>query len=286
MAHVEGLPAGTECTNQLVSVVTVSLNAARTIEDTIASVSFQQADFGFEHVCVDGGSTDGTREIIDRWASRSSRVRRIYESDSGIFDAMNKGLRAARGEYVLFLNADDFLISANTLATAMRGLASQSADNPDLVVGNVCMGQPEANGLWRHRKVPALLGRVRGFGLYPPHQGMFAKRELLARVGGFDARCRFAGDLIQYYDLERQFALSMRRLTACVAFMRAGGAANSGWSAIFGGSAEIYSHARSTRGVARAAATVFVKSVQSVCEVRYGPLSQKRWFAQAQQPSE
>src|SRR4051794_32136376 len=90
--HVESSPAGTECTDQLVSVVTVSLNAAGRIEDTLASVSFQQADFGFEHVCVDGGSTDGTREIIDRWASRSSRIRRVYEADSGIFDAMNNGL--------------------------------------------------------------------------------------------------------------------------------------------------------------------------------------------------
>src|ERR1700722_12875645 len=91
-----------------VSVITVSLNAAATIEDTIASVSMQQADFAVEHICVDGGSVDATRVSIDRWAAHSSRLVRVYEPDSGIFDAMNKGLRAARGEYVLFLNADDF----------------------------------------------------------------------------------------------------------------------------------------------------------------------------------
>jgi len=277
--HVERSPAGTECTDQLVSVVTVSLNAAQTIEDTLASVSFQSAEFGFEHVCVDGGSTDGTREIIDRWAGRSSRIRRVYERDRGIFDAMNNGLRAARGEYVLFLNADDFLVAANTLATAMQGLAARCANNPDLVVGNVCMGQPEANGLWRRRKVPALLGRVRGFGLYPPHQGMFAKREVLGKVGGFDARCRFAGDLIQYYDLERQFPLSIRRLDEYVTFMRAGGAANSGIGSISGGSMEIYRHFRPIRGAVRAAAMVLVKSLQSVSEIRYGALVGSRWFA-------
>jgi glycosyltransferase involved in cell wall biosynthesis len=272
-------PARAGRTDPLVSVVTVSLNAARTIEDTITSVFLQQADFPFEHVCVDGGSTDGTREIIDRWAMRSDRIRRTYEADRGIFDAMNNGLRVTRGEYVLFLNADDFLVAPDTLATAMQGVAPNAADNPDLVVGNVCMGLLGSRGVWRHRKVPTLLGRVRGFGLYPPHQGMFAKRELLASVGGFDARCRFAGDIIQYYDLERLFPLSVRRLRTYVAFMRAGGAANSSFGAVSGGSMEVYQHFRPIRGPAGAFAMVLVKSLQSICEVRYGTLAAQRWFA-------
>ena len=145
-----------------VSVVTVALNAAASIADTMASVSRQQADFNVEHICIDGGSTDGTRAIIDRWAMQSDRVRRIYEADSGIFDAMNKGLRAAHGEYVLFLNADDFLVSPDTLARAMQGLAPQSPDNPDLVVGDVAMGRPGRRGVWRRRHVPRVLPRLRG----------------------------------------------------------------------------------------------------------------------------
>jgi len=272
-------PARAKRTDPLVSVVTVSLNAAETIEDTIASVSLQQTDFDFEQVCVDGGSRDGTRDIIDRWAARSDHIRRVYEPDQGIFDAMNNGLRAARGEYVLFLNADDFLVAADTLAVALQGLTPKSTTNPDLVVGNVCMGRPGSRGVWRHRKVPALLGRVRGFGLYPPHQGMFAKRQLLESVGGFDARCRFAGDLIQYYDLERRFPLSMRRVGNHVAFMRAGGAANSGLGAVRRGSMEIFRHFRPIRGAAGAAAMVLVKSLQSICEVRYGAPVSQRWFA-------
>ena len=279
MEHVGAAPARAERTDPLVSVVTVSLNAVATIEDTLASVSLQQTDFAVEHICVDGGSTDGTRDRIDHWANRSDRILKVYEPDRGIFDAMNKGLEAARGEYVLFLNADDFLIAANTLALAMQGLALHSAGSPDLVVGNVCMGLPGSRGVWRHRQVPALLGRVRGLGLYPPHQGMFAKRELLGRVGGFDARCRFAGDLVQYYDLERQFRLSVRRIGQYVAFMRAGGAANSGLGAVCGGSMEIFRHFRPIRGAAGAAAMVFVKSLQSVSEMRYGTIVAPRWFA-------
>ena len=112
-----------------VSVVTVSLNAARTIADTLVSVSMQQAPFEIEHGCVDGGSKDGTREIIDRWAVHSPRIRRVFEPDSGIFDAMNKGLRTARGDFVLFINADDFLVAEDVLARAMRGTSPGAADN-------------------------------------------------------------------------------------------------------------------------------------------------------------
>jgi glycosyltransferase involved in cell wall biosynthesis len=272
-------PTLAERTDPFISVVTVSLNAVRTVEDTIASVSLQRLDPDFEHVCVDGGSTDGTREIIDRWAMRSPRIRRIYETDRGIFDAMNKGLRAARGEYVLFLNADDFLLAPDTLATAMQGLAPLATSNPDLVVGNVYMGEPGSLGVWRRRKVPLLLGRLRGFGLYPPHQGMFAKRPLLESVGGFDSRCRFAADIIQYYDLERRFPLSVRRIRTYVSFMRAGGAANGGLAAMSAGSREVYRHFRPVRGRAAAATMVIVKSLQSLSEVRYGTPAAQRWFA-------
>jgi glycosyltransferase involved in cell wall biosynthesis len=263
-----------------VSVVTVALNAAASIADTMASVSRQQADFNVEHICIDGGSTDGTRAIIDRWAMQSGRIRRIYEADSGIFDAMNKGLRAAHGEYVLFLNADDFLVSPDTLARAMQGLAPRSPDNPDLVVGNVSMGRPGSRGVWRRRHVPRMLRRIRGSGLYPPHQGMFAKRALLESVGGFDARLRFAADINQYYDLERQFRPSIRLIQSDVAFMRAGGAANSGLRAVYRGSMEIYRHLLPTHGVVRSLAMVAVKSLQSICEVRYGTLADRRWFTQ------
>ena len=127
-----------------ISIVTVSLNAATTIEDTIASVAMQQTRFAVEHICVDGGSTDGTRLIIDRWALRYERIQRIYESDGGIYDAMNKGLRIARGEYVLFLNADDFLVAANTLDVVMQGLTPGSSLNPDLIVGRCVHGNSGA----------------------------------------------------------------------------------------------------------------------------------------------
>ena len=262
-----------------VSIVTVSLNAASTIEDTIASVWMQQTEFATEHVCVDGGSVDATRGIIDRWATRSSRIVRVYEPDCGIFDAMNKGLRAARGEYVLFLNADDFFVAPDTLATAMVDLSPGAPSNPDLIVGDVSMGKLGLTGLWRRRRVPRLLGRLRGWGLYPLHQAQLTKRSLLNAMGGFDLSLRYSSDVVQYYDLERSFRPSIRFIDGDVAFMRDGGKVNAGWEARYRATAEFYKHLSSTYSPFRAAVMVGVKTLQSLMEVRWGRCPHDRWFA-------
>lgn len=261
------------------SVVTVSLNAAGTIEGTLSSVAQQKAPFGIEHICVDGGSRDDTRAIIDRWAARSGHVVRIYEPDKGIFDAMNKGLTVARGEYVLFLNADDFLMSAETLACALAACWPQSAaDAADLLVGDALMGVIGRFGVWRHRRVPRLLGRLGGIGLYPVHQAQFSKRAILLSVGGFDSRCRLASDVTQYYEVERRFSPRIEHLRFAVSFMSAGGAANRGLSAMWLGSKEIFQHLAPRVGPVRALLMVLMKTLQSVSEVRVGRCPGERWY--------
>ena len=265
--------------NPFISIITVSLNAGATIEDTLASVSRQQRDFEIEHICVDGGSTDRTRDVIDAWALQVGHIRRIYERDHGIFDAMNKGLRAAKGEYVLFLNADDFLVAPNTLVKAMDAARPGGEGNPDLIAGDVCMGVVGDHGLWRHRCAPRLLARVRGTGLFPIQQGLFAKRRVLEHAGGFDASLKLGSDVNLFYDLERRVNPTIHLLRTDVTFMRAGGAANAGLRALWLGTREIYAHLVSTHGVVRSAIMVLVKTLQSMSELRYGRCPHGRWFA-------
>lgn len=257
----------------------MSLNAEATVEDTLASVSRQERDFDIEHVCVDGGSTDRTRDIIDAWALQAAHIRRIYELDHGIFDAMNKGLRAAKGEYVLFLNADDFLVAPDTLAKAMRDARPGDDSNPDLIAGDVSMGIVGSHGLWRHRCAPRLLGRMRGTGLFPIQQGLFAKRRMIVDAGGFDANLKLGSDVNLFYDLERAINPTTHLLRTDVAFMRAGGAANAGLRALWLGTYEIYTHLVPTRGVTRSGIMVLVKTLQSLSELRYGRCRHGRWFA-------
>ena len=262
-----------------VSIVTVSLNAASTIGDAIASVSMQETSFALEHICVDGGSADETRALIDEWAARFPHIVRVYEPDTGIFDAMNKGLKAARGEYVVFLNADDFFVAPDSVANAMAGLNSGGRGNPDLIVGNVTVGTPGGWGVWRHLLVPRLLGRVRGWGLFPLHQAQFTKRDQLNSVGGFSAVLRSAADVIQYYELERRFRPTIRRLHCDVAFMRAGGRSNQGFGARYRGVRELYAWLLENYTPARAVLMVAVKSVQTLLGLRIGRCPHSRWFA-------
>jgi glycosyltransferase involved in cell wall biosynthesis len=265
--------------NPFISIVTVSLNAEATIGDTIASVCCQRASFGIEHICVDGGSRDATRPIIERWVGRGTiPLRRIFESDHGIFDAMNKGLSVARGEYVLFLNADDFLVSSNTLAAVMEGLAPGAEQNPDLVVGGASMGILGRYGIWRHRSAPRLLCAIRGWGLFPVHQAQFTKRSLLQEIGGFDAGAKLASDVNQYYDLENKMRLKIQIFRFDVAFMRAGGAANAGLKSVYKGSVEVYRHLLLTHRFPRAMGMVLVKTMQSISEIRFGRCPHDRWF--------
>jgi len=261
------------------SVVTVSLNAVRTIEGTLASVEMQNAPFRIEHVCVDGGSTDGTRDLIDSWAAKSPRIHRIFEPDRGIFDAMNKGLGAARGEYVLFINADDFLVSPDVIARAMQGITARAPDNPGIVAGNVAMGKIGLRGVWRCRRTPRLISHVHGTGFFALHQGMLAQRALLQAVGGFDSRQRYAADVTQYYELEHMLKPLVRVVDMDIAFMQAGGNANSSWRAMWRGTKETYRYLGTRYGRARALGMVLAKTLQSVSEIRYGQPPHERWFA-------
>ena len=108
-------------TSPLFSIITITYNAERWLEQTILSV-LSQSYAGIEYIVIDGGSTDGTVEIIRRYASGIAYW--TSEPDKGIYDAMNKGLQRATGDYVWFINAGDTFYAANTMqqvATLLEG---------------------------------------------------------------------------------------------------------------------------------------------------------------------
>lgn len=102
----------------LISIVTVVRNGAATIAATLDSVRIQR-QVDVEHLIIDGASSDGTVDIIK--ANESEQLRWISEPDQGIYDAMNKGISLARGEWLLFLGADDVLADPNVLADIFLG---------------------------------------------------------------------------------------------------------------------------------------------------------------------
>jgi len=258
------------------SIITVTYNNLSGLSKTSESIA-EQSFKDFEWIVVDGGSTDGTVECLSGF--ERLKIKWLSEKDNGIFDAMNKGLRIARGEYVLYLNADDFLVEPDTLVTVLAGISPGKHENPDLILGDVVMGLCGSRGWWRHRRVPGLLRRLRGTGLIPLHQAQFTRRTLLQAAGGFDPNKKYSADATQFYDLERTHRFTVRVVPRDVACMRPGGSANAGLKAIRLGTAEMYDHLKRTHGQTRAAGMVLVKTMQSLMEVRYGRCPHERWFA-------
>jgi ATP-binding cassette subfamily B protein len=176
----------------LLSIVTVCRNAAATIADTFASVRAQRSRW-IEYVVVDGDSDDGTLELIRREAGTIDVW--VSEPDRGIFDAMNKGARLARGRFLWFLNADDRLEPGAVEAVVER--LRDGGDPPGgLVVGATqridARGEPTVIDRYR----PPGSDRCEPAHAFP-HPSTIMSRELFERLGGFDPRLRIAGD----YDL-------------------------------------------------------------------------------------
>lgn len=145
---------------KLVTIITVTFNAASTLEACIESI-LRHKDEEIEFVVIDGGSKDGTVKILEKYSAAIDVM--VSEPDRGIYDAMNKGLDRANGEYILFLGADDLL-----LHIPKELLAS----GPDLVVGDVDCG----NWAFRHIRPEARLRARMHFrnGIHP--QGTFYRK--------------------------------------------------------------------------------------------------------------
>lgn len=123
----------------LISIITVVLNSVETIEKTIKSI-IGQSFTNYEYIIIDGGSNDGTIDIIRKYSSYISYW--ISEPDKGIYDAMNKGIAYAKGEYIGILNSDDWYVK-NSLST----IANQIQNNPniDIIYGNILRYYSESN---------------------------------------------------------------------------------------------------------------------------------------------
>ena len=207
----------------LITVITVSWNAASSIDATCQSVDAQTHP-EIEHLVIDGQSTDGTLDVLAR---RPNPLRIVSsEPDSGLYDAMNKGLARARGEIVVFLNADDRYSSTTILADVHRAFVETAAD---AVYGDIDMVvQVEPRRIqrrWRsglHARWKVLLG------WQVPHPGLFIRRGVIERIGAFDASFRIAADYDLMLRLVRQRDVRLHYLPLTIAEMSVGGISTSG----------------------------------------------------------
>jgi len=169
-----------------ISVITVVYNGAKYLQGTIDSIRGQDYK-NVEYIVIDGGSSDGTLEIIEANARFISYW--SSEPDTGIYDAMNKGIKAASGEYVLFINAGDSLYEADTLSRAML-----LAPEADIIVGKTMLVDAHGNTLGERRLKPPLKLNWRSFskGMLVSHQAFIARKSVTAL---FDLSYRVSSDI-------------------------------------------------------------------------------------------
>lgn len=159
---------------KLLSIITVNLNNVDGLRQTMESVKNQSADF-YEHVIVDGGSKDGSKDLIEDYALYNRRCTYwVSEPDCGIYNAMNKGIDHATGDYLLFLNSGDYL-NIEILQEVKEYL-----NGTDLVYGNLCIS--DENGIREecYKNPPFSTADIIDPTFYLPHPATFINRRLFS----------------------------------------------------------------------------------------------------------
>lgn len=206
-----------------VSIITVVLNNVQHIEDCMNSV-IQQAYKNVEYIIIDGGSTDGTIDIIKKYEKQISMW--VSEPDRGIYDAMNKGIIKSTGDIIGILNSDD--VYANEKAIG-RVIACFSNTNADTCYGDlVYVDRRDIKKNIRYWKSNSYHKDNFRRGWMPPHPTFFVKRKIYPKYGGFNLSFPLAAD----YELMLRFLYRQEVSTAyipeCLVKMRTGGSSHPG----------------------------------------------------------
>ncbi|MBI5401661.1 glycosyltransferase [Candidatus Wolfebacteria bacterium] len=202
-----------------VSIITVVFNNKKFIESAIKSV-LSQTYPDIEYIVIDGGSTDGTLEIINKYRDRIAKF--VSEPDKGIYDAMNKGLKLATGEIVGILNSDDFYADENSIKIVVKEMGKSGAgclwgdlvivdrNNPDKVVR-----------FWKSS--PYFDGKFKT-GWHPPHTTFFVRKKIYDKYGFLNLDFKIAADYELMLRFLEKHKVSSGYIPKVFVKMRGGGA--------------------------------------------------------------
>ncbi len=211
-----------------ISIITVAYNSESTIQDTMESV-LSQTWSNYEYIIVDGASTDKTLSVIHEYEKRfKGRMRYFSEPDSGIYDAMNKGVKMATGDVIGFLNSDDFYTSNDVLSTVAKYLES---DNYDAIYADIhYVFNKSIHHCERYYSSRFFRPWLMRFGLMPAHPSFYCHRTVYQKYGLHDTQYKIAAD----FDILFRFIYIHRIKTKYVpkdfVTMRLGGASTNGYT--------------------------------------------------------
>lgn len=167
-----------------VTIITVCRNARDTIEKTIQSVLSQDYN-NIEYIIIDGKSTDNTLEIINKYKSKITKT--ISESDKGIYDAMNKGIKISKGMIINFLNSGDYYYNNNTISYVVRKFEKV---NTDIIYGDAILYDEYGNIKKIHKNVDSI--SLARWAIC--HQAIFVKKSIFKKYGNFNIKYKINSD--------------------------------------------------------------------------------------------
>lgn len=199
------------------SIITLTKNNCQTLERALLSL-IDQTYKDYQHIVVDAGSTDCTQQIIRKYSQYITTI--LQDKGHGIYSALNMGIRAATGDVIGLLHADDFFADQKIL----EDIAQLFEQGADIVYGDVIFVLPDGK-IWRYWRAGKFHKRKLHFGWMPPHTTMFVRGELFKRYGLYREDMRIAAD----YDMVlRLFTkdLVVKYLPRVITVMSAGGESN------------------------------------------------------------
>jgi glycosyltransferase involved in cell wall biosynthesis len=208
-----------------VSIITVCFNSKKSIRDTIESVLSQDYPL-LEYIIIDGGSTDQTMSIVKEYDDRVPII--VSEKDSGIYDAMNKGIALASGEIIGMLNSDDIYISRHVVSELIDKMQSENADSvfADLVI----VDPDNLDKVLRYYDSSFFSPKKFRFGWMPAHPTFFVKKSLYDKVGPYSLDYKISADYEMLIRLLWVHRASYAYLKKPVVRMRYGGASTANLS--------------------------------------------------------
>lgn len=175
----------------LLSIITINRNNAAGLEKTMQSVA-NQTFSEFEYIVIDGASTDGSVEVIKNLETRFTHLKWVSEPDKGIYNAMNKGLRMASGDYIQILNSGDCLASREVTEQMLAAL--EKAGNPSILYGNMVKCFPDGRSMVDRGFAGQEISMMGMYSGTLNHDPAYVRRDLFEKYGYYDESLKIVSD--------------------------------------------------------------------------------------------
>jgi glycosyltransferase involved in cell wall biosynthesis len=207
-----------------VTVITAAYNSGSTIGETLESVA-NQTFKNIEHIVVDGLSKDDTLNIVAKYPD----VKLVSEKDSGLYDAMNKGIKLASGDIVAILNSDDLFYNDNVVADIVKVFESSNAS---AVLSNIQIFEGDKSHVKRKYSAMKWQPWMFRIGWQPPHPGFFVLKSVYETIGHFNLKYSISADFDFMFRAIYKSKIPFIKVDLTTVSMRAGGLSQSGIKSI------------------------------------------------------